>query len=109
MVKIEINKKYLITTDNFFIAPNGEQYNAVFGTVSTVESDEENLYGNETNMGYTKWYVVIGNMIVAGDQIHYCIQTDSVLFRPGPKKEMVHEGNLTIAHNTGSRIYNADA
>lgn len=47
-MKPEIGKKYLITVDNWFIAPDGVSYTAVFGTVNNVLTSEETL-GVKTN------------------------------------------------------------
>ena len=69
------NKKMLLTTDNWFYAPDGQAYKAVYGTVKRVMNDEETL-GIKTNIGSSNWYVEIGNMFIAGCQIHYAIQTD---------------------------------
>lgn len=78
-MNIEVGKKALITTDCWFIAPNGQQYRSVFGTVKAVRSSEETL-GVRTNARSTNWYVEIGCMTLAGCQIHYAIRTDSVNF-----------------------------
>ena len=74
---IKIGDKALITTDNWFIAPDGGSYRAVFGTVHAVHTDKDTL-GITTNERSTNWYVQIGNMLVAGCQIHYAIKTDIV-------------------------------
>lgn len=103
----QLNEKYLITTDGWFFAPDGEQYRAVWGTVTGIHSDEEAL-GIKTNRGSTNWYVQIGNMIVAGCQIHYCIQSDSVSFTP-IDREVEHEGGLNLCRNKKTNIYNADS
>jgi len=105
-MKIELGKKYLITSDNWFFGPNGEQYKAVWGTVTSIENDSD-LLGIKTNRGSTNWYVVIGNMIIAGCQVHYCIQTDNVN-KDAPVKEMVHEGKMFLDNVAFSRIYMAD-
>jgi hypothetical protein len=76
-VNIEVGKKALITTDCWFIAPNGKQYRSVFGTVKAVQSSEETL-GVRTNARSTNWYVEIGCMTLAGCQIHYAIRCDAV-------------------------------
>lgn len=102
----ELGERYLITTDNWFIAPDGEQYRAVFGTVTGVTSDDQTL-GIKTNRGSTNWYVVIGNMIVAGCQIHYCIRTDEVSRRP-VTREWVDGDTLRAEREPVSRIYCAD-
>lgn len=76
MNNLEIGKKALITTDNWFIAPDGLQYRGVFGTIKAVLSAEETL-GIKTNAKSTNWYVEIGNVTLAGCQIHYAIATDT--------------------------------
>ena len=99
-------KKYLITTDDWFFAPNGEQYTAVWGTVNAVLSAEETL-GIQTNSKSTNWYVSIGNMIIAGCQIHYAVKCDEVCFDPIPR-EMEYAGRVMVDNSRITRIYNAD-
>jgi len=105
-VNIELDKTYLITTDNWFYAPDGESYRAVFGTVTAVSSDSE-LLGISTNRHSSNWYVVIGNMIVAGCQIHYAMQVDSFSKAP-PTAEIEHEGIQRHSTTSRTRIYDAD-
>jgi hypothetical protein len=75
-MKIETGVTYLITTDNWFIAPNGRQYRAAFGTVKGTLNDEEAL-GIKTNARATNWFISIGNMLIAGCQIHYAVRTNT--------------------------------
>ncbi len=75
MNKESIGKTMLITTDNWFLGPNGQQYKAVFGTVKGIFDSEETL-GLDTNKNSTNWYVQIGSMTLAGCQIHYAIETE---------------------------------
>ena len=89
-----IDKTYLITTDAWFFAPDGEQYRAVFGTVNDVFDDATTL-GIKTNDKSTNWYISIGNMLIAGCQIHYVIRTDAVSFDPAIR-EIEHDGKLEI-------------
>ena len=42
-MKTEIGKKYLITTDDWFYAPDGNNYKSVFGTLTGVYSDDDTL------------------------------------------------------------------
>ena len=105
-MNIELNKKYLITVDNWFIAPDGCQYKSVFGTVTGIKGDEDTL-GIKTNRGSTNWYVVIGNMVVAGCQIHYCIQTEEVSTEPYVRT-VEYNGEVTFHKEAQSFIYNAD-
>ena len=75
LLGISIGDKVLITTDNWFVAPDGSECRAVFGTVHGV-FDSETTLGIKTNDRSTNWYVKIGRMIVAGCQIHYVIKSD---------------------------------
>lgn len=102
----EIGKRYLITTDNWFRAPDGECYNAAFGTLRGIYSSEEAL-GVRTNAKSTNWYVQLGNLTIAGCQIHYVIQTDGVSFAP-PAVEFDHADKHITARAGMTRIYDAD-
>jgi len=66
--------KYLITTDNYFFAPDGKQYRAVWGEVTVGEFKSEFGFEN-AGTGHAKWFARIGSdekgLIVAGCQIHY--------------------------------------
>lgn len=74
-MNIEVGKTALVTTDQWFIAPDGKQYRAVFGTVKGCRMAEEVL-GIKPNGKSTNWYLEIGNMMIAGCQIHYAIRSD---------------------------------
>lgn len=69
--------KYLITTDGWFVAPNGRSYCAVWGEVNILE---DIFLGVKTNRNSANWYAKIGgennHVIVAGCQIHYAIKCD---------------------------------
>ena len=103
---LEIGDMALITTDNWFYAPDGNQYKSVFGTIKGVHNSEETL-GIKTNARSTNWYVTIGNMTIAGCQIHYLLKTDSVSL-DAPTSEIEHQGQISIGEYARSRIYIAD-
>jgi hypothetical protein len=69
--------KYLITTDNWFVAPDGKQYAAVWGEVETMD---DSILGIKTNRNASNWYVRVGNeenhIIIAGCQIHYAVKCE---------------------------------
>ena len=75
-MKIETGVTYLITTDNWFTAPDGRQYKAAFGTVHGTLNDEQAL-GIKTNHRSTNWFLSIGNLLIAGCQIHYAVRSDT--------------------------------
>lgn len=105
-MNIEVGKKALITTDCWFIAPDGKQYRSVFGTVKAVQSSEETL-GVRTNARSTNWYVEIGCVTLAGCQIHYAIRTDHCNLEPA-EDYAVSNGELKIFIKPSS-IFDADA
>ena len=71
--------KYLINTDNWFIAPDGKQYKAVWGEIEIVE---DIFLGLKTNRNSTNWFAKIGSdekhVIVAGCQIHYATKCNNI-------------------------------
>ncbi len=69
--------KYLITTEKYFIAPDGLSYQAVWGDVKLVE---DSILGVKTNRNSANWYAVVGGngkeIIVAGCQIFYAVKCE---------------------------------
>lgn len=104
---MQAGEKYLITTDGWFIGPDGETYKAVFGTVHALVESEAAL-GIRTNRNSTNWYVAIGDMILAGCQVHYAVRADSFSPTP-PSAEVDHEGQRHESRCAVTRIYDADA
>jgi hypothetical protein len=103
---MNIGQTYLITTDNWFLAPDGEQYSAAFGTVHSVV-DSAAVLGIRPNRNSSNWYVAIGDMVIAGCQIHYAIRSDT--FSPEPSTaEVDHNGMRHKSMNATTRIYDAD-
>lgn len=68
---------YLITTDNWFVAPDGKQYRSVWGFVEIIQ---DSFLGVKTNAHSSNWFAKIGtenkHVIVAGCQIHYAVKCD---------------------------------
>ena len=75
-MNIKIGDKVLVTVDQWFYTPSGNSCNAVFGTVKSIENAEKVL-GIKPNSRSTNWYLEVGNMIIAGCQIHYIIKTNN--------------------------------
>lgn len=98
-MSIQVGSKVLVTCDNWFFAPDGNSYRAVWGTVKGLRQDSEVL-GIKTNARSTNWYLEIGNMIVAGCQIHYAVECSY----PSFGKTTDDEGK-----EQSTRIYNANA
>lgn len=105
-MKFKIGQSYLITTNNWFFAPDGEMYRGVFGKLKAIHSDQKTL-GIRTNHRSTNWYAEIGNVIVAGCQIFYAVQTEKVK-KSAPTREIVHNGDLFFKKEERTKIYFAD-
>lgn len=105
MLNIEIGKTFLITVDNWFYGPDGKQYRGVFGTVKGVRTAEETL-GIRPNGRSTNWYIEIGNIVVAGCQIHYVLRTDTCSFEP--VKDWTTDGGTYKEFERPCVIYNGD-
>jgi len=101
-----INKKYLVTTNDWFVAPDGKQYKSAFGTIKNIYDDKRAL-GIKTNEKSTNWYLEIGNTIIAGCQIHYAIRTDNVELN-NVDDCIWGSSNGAVKFNRSSVIYNAD-
>lgn len=69
--------KYLITTDAWFVAPDGKSYRAVWGEVKIVS---DAILGIKTNFKSSNWFAKVGSdsnhVIIAGCQIHYACKTE---------------------------------
>jgi hypothetical protein len=103
--QFKVGDKILITTNEWFTAPDGSTYKSAWGTVAAIETAEETL-GVRTNARSTNWYLRLGSMLIAGCQIHYAISTDKVNLGPA-KNWSTFEGKL-IQNESPSMIYNAD-
>lgn len=104
-LNIQVGDKVLITCDNWFYAPDGQTYRAVFGTLKSIRTAEDTL-GVRPNGKSTNWYVEVGNMLIAGCQIHYALKTDQCHFGPAATSGN-HEGKVTESV-APCAIYNAD-
>jgi hypothetical protein len=105
-MSIAIGSRVLVTVDNWFYAPDGKQYRAVFGTVRAIRSDQEAL-GIKTNAKSTNWYAEIGNATVAGCQIHYAVRCEHE--PPANVEGEALVDGLWQKASRSSHVYNADA
>ena len=87
--------KYLISTDNWFLAPDGRQYKAVWGDVTLLGDD---FLGIKTNRNASNWYAKVGSndnhVIVAGCQIHYAVRSEQPPNINDVPDYQVHEGKI---------------
>jgi len=73
----KIGKKVLITTSNWFIAPDGKDYRAVHGTLKGVHEAGKSL-GFIPNRSHANWFIEVGSMIIMGCQVMYVIECETL-------------------------------
>lgn len=101
----KVGRNILVTTHDWFYAPDGRQYKAAWGTLNAIEADEKTL-GIRTNARSTNWYMRLGNMTIAGCQVFYVVDTNKVNF--GDVEDFnQHEGQFVLSTRP-SAIYNAN-
>ncbi len=72
-----INKKVLVTCQNWFYGADGKQYKAIHGTLKAIHESGKEL-GFIPNRSHANWYFEIGEMVIMGCQIMYVLQCDTV-------------------------------
>lgn len=105
---MDLQGKYLITTDAWFYGPDGKQYKAVWGNV--IPMSDSVMLGIKTNARSSNWYLWVGSldngMMVAGCQVHYAIKcpekpetgmVDDYTSSNGDYKEYKRPSNIYIA------------
>lgn len=73
-----IGRKVLVTTHDWFYAPNGLDYKAVFGTLKAIEESSKLVGFNTTRGAFANWVYTIGEVVVMGCQVLYIIYTDEI-------------------------------
>lgn len=100
--------KYLVTADGWFIAPDGQQYKAIWGAIEILS---DSILGVKTNARSANWYAKIGtdnnHVIVAGCQIHYAVKCENRPSSDFLKMEDYFEGKAVMS-DALSRIYFAE-
>lgn len=104
-LNLQPGSKALITTNEWFYAPNGRHYKAVFGTIKAARTAEASL-GIRPNGKSANWYLEIGNMTIAGCQIHYAVRCDSCEF--GRADDWATKDGGLVEFKRPCTIYNAD-
>jgi len=81
---IENGKKYLVTTDHWFVGPDNEHYRAAWGTCQIKTSEE--VFGFTPNEPSTNWFIVVGEgegqILIAGCQVHFAIKREHKPYWP---------------------------
>lgn len=90
-----LNKNVLITTLNWFYAPNGVAYRSIYGKVSYIHLDESKKIQ----------YVEMGNVFISGTEILNMIITDSINSSDA-NDYIIEDGNVSKV-NRPSHIFNA--
>lgn len=101
--------KYLINTDEWFVAPNGNSYKAAWGNVEIIE---DTSLGLKTNRNSTNWYAKVGSddnhIIIAGCQIHYAVRCENKPNTEPSEDWQADAANGLKEYKAPSRIYIAE-
>lgn len=71
-----IGKNVLLTTGEWFTAPDGNNYKAAWGELKGIHEAGKTL-GFIPNRSHANWFIEIGNMTIMGCQVRYVIQCDN--------------------------------
>lgn len=97
------NKYYLITCNEYFVAPDGEEYRSAWG--KCVLSEAKDAFGFVPLRPSTNWFCRVGDgensIIIAGCHIHYAIECT---MRPVKRFE-THEHGATKVPMVANKIY----
>lgn len=97
--------KYLITTQEFFTAPDGKSYQAVWGDVEVIS---DSILEVQTNRNSTNWYAKVGDenmhLIVAGCQIQYAIRCEIKPYTGDRESYETYQG-MCVVSKFPSKIY----
>lgn len=102
---IAIGDRVLVTTSNWFYAPNGRTYRAAFGTLRSIQTAEQTL-GVQPRQPSTNWYAQVGELLIAGCQIHYAVRTSTCEL--GDAEDWQIEGGKAHRVTRPSAIFDAD-
>lgn len=95
-MKAFIGCNVLVTTNEWFYAPDGGSYKAVWGRLVAVHTTEEDL-GFRPSARHTNWMVQVGDIMIAGCQCLYVIKCDQEP-NTGPVSEHVRDGGKAITY-----------
>jgi len=102
---VVMKDKYLITSDNWFVAPDGQEYRAAWGEIEILE---DNILGLKTNRNSTNWYAKIGSeekhVIIAGCQIHYAAKCNE----PPSSQDTERTNEQGLKYFQSNLIYRAE-
>lgn len=71
-MKNYLNQKVLITTQDWFYAPDGKQYRAIWGTLKGVH-EAKSVLGFVPGRTHDNFFIEIGNAAIAGCRGLYCV------------------------------------
>jgi hypothetical protein len=105
-LNINIGDRVIATCCEYFVAPDGKQYRAVFGTVRAIRTAKQTM-GIDPGPRHTTWYIEIGCMTIAGCRVLYAIKADT--FNRESTSDWVVEQGLCKEYSRPCIVFDADA
>ena len=93
-MEFKIGEKHLISINKWFIAPNGSEYRAIYGTINDISGSKGDLS------------VVVGSLAIPKSKILCAIKTDGCNFDEADSWQSI--GGEVEVYKIPSKIYNAD-
>src|SRR6186713_78831 len=106
-MKKHIGQNCLITTSQWFVAPDGCEYRAVYGKLIAIHEAGKTL-GFIPNRSHANWFIEIGNMIIMGCQVMYIAACkDEPNFGLAKAWSSKSDNSGIAEYETPTKIYNA--
>lgn len=92
-MNLQINDLVLVTCDDWFFAPDGRTYRAVWGRVKGIVAAKD-LIGFDPSRPSTNWYLEIGDVLIAGCRIHYAVKCATCPKAKTVADFTIHDGEI---------------
>lgn len=106
-MKNHIGQNVLITCQSWFVAPDGKQYLAAWGTLTAIHESGKEL-GFIPNRAHANWFIELGGMIIMGCQVMYFISCPDEPDFGQVKDYEIKDGDVKTFLRP-SKIYNANS
>jgi|SRR6185369_2528920 len=68
-----LGKNVLITCSNWFYAPDGKLYRAIWGTLKNI-CEAKDVLGFLPGRTHANWFIHVGTSVITGCQVNYLIE-----------------------------------
>lgn len=106
-MKDHIGKNVLINCQNWFTAPDGKDYKAVWGKLIAIH-EAGKMLGFIPNRSHANWFIEIGNMQIKGCQVLYFIVCENEPLFVDSEAWNTTTEHIIVKYQRPCVIYNAN-